>query len=376
MKRICIFFVNYGPYHLARVQATYDLAQVCHYNIIGLELARNEVEYSWITETSELKFPLYSVIKDKVLQEIPQAKTLYKLTLVLNSLKPDVIAISGYSHPAMLLALGWCLWNKKIPILLSETTEQDFNRRYIQEKIKSWIAQLYKAALVGGKPHKQYLIKLGIKPEAIFMGYDVVDNFKFSPDQIRSLPCPVEYKYFLAINRFIPKKNLITLLRVYSVYVQTDTLNSWHLIISGDGELRSDLEKTIIDLKLSSRVHLTGFLQQEQLLPYFAHAQCFIHASTTEQWGLVVNEAMAAGLPVLVSNRCGCFQDLVLEGINGFGFDPHNPEELVNLMLKMSSSEVNLEAMGAASLKHIQNFTPEHFARGLKQAIDYALERY
>jgi len=373
MKKVCIFFVNYGPYHLARVQATYSLAKVHHFEVIGLELAREEVEYSWITNTSGFSFPLHTVVKNKVLQEVPMLKVLYDLFFILNDLQSDIIVISGYSRPAMILALGWCLWKKKISILLSETTEQDFDRKYVQEKIKSWVVKLYQAALVGGKHHKKYLIKLGMKPETIFTGYDVVDNLQFSPDKIRSLPCSVKYKYFLAINRFIPKKNLITLLKAYKLYIQAKAQNYWHLILCGDGELRSELEETIIDLKLSSTVYLTGFLQQEQLLPYFAHAQCFIHASTTEQWGLVVNEALAAGLPVIVSNRCGCFEDLVLEGINGFGFDPYNTEELANLMIKMSSGEVNLEAMRAASLNHIQNFTPEHFARGLKQAIDYAL---
>jgi glycosyltransferase involved in cell wall biosynthesis len=114
-------------------------------------------------------------------------------------------------------------------------------------------------------------------------------------------------------------------------------------------------------------------LQQDELLPYFAHAKCFIHASTTEQWGLVVNEAMAAGLPVIVSNRCGCFEDLVVTGVNGFGFNPENQEELTNLMSKMSSVDVDLESMGKASLQHIEKYSPDYFAQGLNSAIEYAL---
>ena len=189
-------------------------------------------------------------------------------------------------------------------------------------------------------------------------------------------PPPIPKPYFLSINRFVNKKNLPLLISAYYCYRQKCGSNAWDLVLCGEGELRPQLEELISQYQLGSHIHLPGFLQQQELLPYFAHAQCFIHASTTEQWGLVVNEAMAAGLPVLVSNRCGCFQDLVLEGINGFGFDPNNTEELANLMCKMSSGEVNLEAMGAASLKHIQNFTPEHFAKGLKQAIDYALAHH
>jgi 1,2-diacylglycerol 3-alpha-glucosyltransferase len=82
---------------------------------------------------------------------------------------------------------------------------------------------------------------------------------------------------------------------------------------------------------------------------------------------------MAAGLPVLVSNRCGCFPELVLEGVNGFGFDPENIEQLTQLMLKMSSGDVDLYTMGQAALGHIQKYSPDYFTQGLKQAIEFCV---
>ena len=91
-----------------------------------------------------------------------------------------------------------------------------------------------------------------------------------------------------------------------------------------------------------------------------------------EQWGLVVNEAMAAALPVLVSDRCGCFEDLIIEGINGFGFDPDNSQQLTNLMLKMSAANFDRQRMGDAAFQHIQNYSPKRFADGLAKAIEYA----
>jgi glycosyltransferase involved in cell wall biosynthesis len=209
--------------------------------------------------------------------------------------------------------------------------------------------------------------------EAIFCGYDVVGNEDYHPNKIRQLTKPIAKSYFLAINRFISKKNLPFLLDAYSVYRQSAYPLSWDLVICGDGELRPQLEQQIARLSLQDCVHLPGFLQQNELLPYFAHASCFIHASIQEQWGLVVNEAMAAGLPVLVSDRCGCFEDLVIEGVNGFGFDPTNPQQLTDLMVKVSSGEIDLETMGQAALEHIQKFSPDTFAQGLMQAVEYAL---
>ena len=63
----------------------------------------------------------------------------------------------------------------------------------------------------------------------------------------------------------------------------------------------------------------------------------FVHASASEQWGLVVNEAMAAGLPVIVSERCGCAPDLVREGVNGLTFDPCDVAELAGLMERVAA---------------------------------------
>jgi glycosyltransferase involved in cell wall biosynthesis len=226
---------------------------------------------------------------------------------------------------------------------------------------------------VGGQPQKRYLMKLGMPADAIFLGYDVVGNDVFHPKKIKSFPRPLKQPYFLAINRFVPKKNLLFLISSYAAYRQAAGANAWDLVLSGDGQLRPQIEQQIAELGLKEVVQLPGFLQQDELLPYFAHANCFIHASIQEQWGLVVNEAMAAGLPVLVSNHCGCFEDLIIEGVNGFGFDPENSQQLTDLMIKVSSGNVDLEKMAQAALEHIQKFSPDYFAQGLMQSVKYAL---
>jgi glycosyltransferase involved in cell wall biosynthesis len=104
-------------------------------------------------------------------------------------------------------------------------------------------------------------------------------------------------------------------------------------------------------------------------------AQVYIHASTTDQWGLVVNEAMASGLPVIVSDRCGCAPDLVSEGDNGYTFDPYNVNQLAELMIKMDSNDVDIKAMGRTSQNIISNWSPERFAQNLIQASGAAIKR-
>ncbi len=369
LAKICS---NFGPYHLARIEAVAQKCTAKNWEVVGIELARAEKEYPWQTKSQDFPCEIISIVSDDLLENIKLNRLIRNLIAKLNGIQPDAIAISGYALPPMLAALFWCLWHRKPAILLSETTEFDETRVWWKEAIKSWLVKKYQAALVGGQPQKRYINKLGISNDAIFLGYDVVGNEVFSPDLIKSLPRPLEQPFFLAINRFVTKKNLPLLVSAYAEYRQLVGAEAWDLVLCGDGKLRPQLESQIKEFNLTNYIHLPGFLQQDRLLPYFAHAGCFVHASIQEQWGLVINEAMAAGLPVIVSNRCGCFEDLLLEGINGFGFDPQNQAQLTTLMLKISSGEVELEKMGQAALTHIQKFSPDYFAAGLIDAIEYA----
>jgi glycosyltransferase involved in cell wall biosynthesis len=107
---------------------------------------------------------------------------------------------------------------------------------------------------------------------------------------------------------------------------------------------------------------------------FYGLADAFVHVSTTEQWGLVVNEAMASGLPVMVSNRCGCVYDLIREEYNGFAFDPYDVEQLARLMLRVAEMEDEERSrMGDASRRIIADWGPDRFARGLKEAIECAM---
>jgi 1,2-diacylglycerol 3-alpha-glucosyltransferase len=119
-------------------------------------------------------------------------------------------------------------------------------------------------------------------------------------------------------------------------------------------------------------VHLPGFKPYDQLPVYYALANAFVHASTTEQWGLVVNEAIASGLPVIVSNRCGCVPELV--NGNGSTFDPTNENELATQLVEMAAlPDQERKDLGDNSYKIAANFAPERFGEGLERAASMAM---
>ncbi|HTA76994.1 MAG TPA: glycosyltransferase, partial [bacterium] len=130
----------------------------------------------------------------------------------------------------------------------------------------------------------------------------------------------------------------------------------------------------IRELGLNDLVKMPGYIQYNQLPTYYGLAKVFILPSTTEQWGLVVNEAMAAGLPVLVSEKCGCAPDLVKNGVNGFQFDPYDQEKLSDLMIRISGQKAKLNAMGKQSQRIVSEWSPENFGKSIKRAGEYAFK--
>ena len=120
-------------------------------------------------------------------------------------------------------------------------------------------------------------------------------------------------------------------------------------------------------------MHLPGFVQYEELPMYYALAGAFVHASISEPWGLVVNEAMASGLPLIVSRKCGCVPELLEEARNGFSFSPEDVDELATLLLRMAAfSDAERELMGRRSSRIVDSWSVERFANGLRDAVTAA----
>jgi glycosyltransferase involved in cell wall biosynthesis len=358
--------------------------------VLAVEFGSSSAEYEWkASESGGLK---RVALNDRgSSHDLPIEEFKGRLFHVLDEYKPEVVVVPGWGYRGALMALGWGLIHRIPVICMSESTQWDEARNPLKEWIKRRIIGLFSSALVGGTPHRDYMEELGMPSDRIFLGYDAVDN-RFFSEEARKIgvrrwemggekqPC------FLASARFIEKKNLFRLLKAYAIYrgkalLRRDSVASafslqpsvFDLVLLGDGQLRPELKKLRSELGMEDCVQMPGFKQYEELPEYYAAAGAFIHASTTEQWGLVVNEAMASGLPVLVSNRCGCARDLVRDGENGWTFDPSDEEQMADLMLRISSDEERRKEMSARSQEIITEWGPERFASGVKSAVEAAL---
>lgn len=305
------------------------------------------------------------------------------MSACLERMRPDILFLPGWSHPSSHSGLEWCLKNSARPVVMSESTRADFPRVWWREAYKKFVVQSCFAALAGGRPHRDYLIELGMSPESISLGYDVVDNDYFATGAAHARANAADVRtelalperYFLASNRFIEKKNLLRLVQAYDAYRRQAGAAAWHLVMLGDGEMRPRVESLVRDLHLEGLVQMPGFASYDVLPKYLGLASAFVHASTMEQWGLVVNEAMATGLPVLVSDRCGCATDLVEAERNGELFDPFDVDEIAVRLARMAGmSPDERAAMGERSRAIIANWSPARFGRGVVEASRRALD--
>lgn len=382
--RVSIIFDNFGPYHVARLTAAAKLMTVQ-----GVEVRDRSAVYDWTKSNWPSHIRRACLFGADQQAGISWNNVQNALDRELTNFSPDAVAIPGWSSMAAISALYWAVRHNVGAIVMSESNASDFKRYAASEWIKSQILNSADAALVSGVKSKAYLVRLNLEEGRIFTGYDAVDNDYFATyaDVARRTGEMPEIEggqrldkrhrnaFFLSSARFVAKKNLSTLLDAYAYYrSHTDTSYPWPLIILGDGDLRGMLEHKRRLLGLEGAVHFPGFKQYGELPRYYGTAGAFVHASRTEQWGLVVNEAMASGLPVAVSDRCGCTQELVEDGVNGVTFPPDDVKAIASA-LNTIAHRVDRGAMSHASRERIARFGPEQFAEGLRAATQVAMVR-
>ena len=374
---IAVVFYHIGPYHHARLNAAAD-----RLSVTGFEWSAKAGD-AWGAADSPARYRKVSLFSEATDQYPAKTQLQRAFWSALKQANPDVVAVNGWNNFGSLVAADCCA-RRGIPmVVMSESAHQDELRTWWKEMIKRRIVGLHSAALVGGQHHIEYLVELGMPRDRIFTGYDVVDNayFRRSAEEVRSHKSDVRKQYglpenyFLASARFVVKKNLPTLIRAYAAYRQKSEASGnppWDVVLLGDGPLPEALKSQLSTLNLHGHVHLPGFKQYDELPVYYALAKAFVHASTTEQWGLVVNEAIASGLPVIVSERCGCVPELV-QG-NGFTFDPFDEHELAARLVRMAAlSYEERKNLGDASYTIAANFAPERFGEGLEKAAQLAV---
>jgi glycosyltransferase involved in cell wall biosynthesis len=319
--------------------------------------------------------------KPAYLEAVESGRLWRMTTNALAAVAPDVVAVAGWAFPESLAAIAWARRQGVPVIMMSASQQHDGPRVAYREMIKSRIVKSCHAALVGGREQGEYLRLLGMPAERILYGYDAVDNDHFLHGSERARADEGELRrtlglperYVLASGRFIAKKNLPRLVEAFGQALAQSGAPH-HLVILGDGPDRQIILDAIRDAGLQSRVHLPGFQPYDRLPAYYGLAEVFVHVSLAEQWGLVINEAAAAGLPLVVSHPCGAATELVQDGTNGLIVEPTDTASISAALVSiMQAGSEERRVMGMRSREIVGHWGPDRFADGLVCAAEVGL---
>lgn len=366
---VAVIWIDWYPYHVARFMGLLSAPGFAG-NVVGIELVGGIGVHAGLKFREELPddLPVLTLMPDADWQRAGQRRLAIKLWKTLSRISPSVVLVPGYyTLPAIAAAL-WAKLHGRQSVLMTESTAGDHVRVWWKEKAKALLIRtLFDWAISGGTAHRRYLEELGFPMDHVMRFYDVVDNsyFQTKSSELRSRPA-AEFSlppgYFLYIGRLSEEKNVHGLLEEWNNYRQAG--GAWPLVIVGSGPALGDLQQRASQSPFVADIHFAGHKGLRELPIFYAFARCFVLPSTREPWGLVVNEAMAAGLPVIVSSRCGCSEDLVEPARNGFVFDPAKAGDLARCLHQMEGANPEeLARMGTNSLEIIGHYSPGAFGR-------------
>jgi len=371
--------------------------QVSHYHAARYRAARTKFDdlriYSWVNsadfeeflsrdpESSDVIRPFAD--HDAYIRAVRSGALWERVHREFDRYLPDVVAVAGWSFPESFAAIAWARQAGARVVLMSASQPHDAARTGWREAIKRRVVSACDAALVAAGPHGDYASHLGIPYDRVFFGYDAVDNDYFTAraeharrnaSELRAVH-RLPQRYLLASGRFIEKKNFPRLIEAFARALAADD-RGHHLVILGDGPERPMIERAVERHGLKDRVHLPGFRSYEVLPHFYGLAEGFAHVALAEQWGLVINEAAASSLPLVVSRPCGAATTLVRDDENGFLVEPHDVAAMTRALgAMMTLTDDGRASMGAESRRIVADWSPGRYASGLRSACEAAVDR-
>jgi glycosyltransferase involved in cell wall biosynthesis len=288
---------------------------------------------------------------------------------------PDAIIVSGFSIVTIRLWLGSFFRKTNYMIWSGSIEKKGRHDSWTRMTLRKLLVKRASAFISYGSKAGEYLQKLGARGNKIFTAVNTVDTefyFTRTKSVKNSLKKTGNQKHLTYVGYLTPRKKVIQLLE--SIRKLAEVRQDFVLDLIGDGEDRMILEKFVNDNGLAERVRFHGFVQKEQLPDYFGRSNCFLFQTGFDIWGLVLNEAMAAGLPCVSSENAGATFDLIRDGETGFKMDFNKTDEVVNKINWILDHETEAGRIGEQASRFIrENASLEISAQGFIKAIEATL---
>lgn len=294
----------------------------------------------------------------------------------------DALLICGYYFASAWIAIWAAKWFG-IPFIFvsdSHSLQSWRTKSAWKLKLKMWLLRrifsLSQAVVVSSTGGVEYLKSLGYSGDRISLAPTSVNNSWWierartvSRDGVRtSWGIPADASVALFCGKLQAWKAPGDLLEAFA---RADVLNSY-LVLVGEGPERANLERSAIRLRVTERVRFLGFLNQSQLPSAYRAADVFVLPSRFEPFGMVVNEAMLCGLPVVLSDSVGARFDLVRHGENGYVYPAGNVPALAAILQDLLPDAEKRARMGAASGRRMETWSPREYTEGMVRAVQMA----
>lgn len=348
---VLIIWDRSGHYHYARARA---LQQRVQGNVCLADLGSLDALYRWNVGGGHLAA---CKLSDKAVEQADFVRRVLRFIQLVRRENPDVVAVSGYARPSYWAVLILCRVLRK-PVVLF--TESWYARGKILDWLKGSIIRIFCGALMvsGERAATHCSDNLGLPKRRIIDRYSTVDNTHFQRQQ------PQRGHVLLCVARFVGAKNLEMLVEAFE---RANLPKDRELWLVGSGPLESTLRKV-----RHPRIFVRDWAGYEDLPMMYSLAEWLILPSLFEPWGLVVNEAMAAGVPVIVSECCGCVPDLV-DASTGYTFDPIDVSNLIDAMERaVRLSDADWFRLSEGARYRIDDWGVENWAENFLKALKVA----
>ena len=308
---------------------------------------------------------------------------------VLRELEIDVVVVNGWVVKTCLQTL-WACKRLGIPCVVRGEANNLRKRPLWKRILQRQLVRRYDAVLPIGIANREFYRSHGVPEAKMFDAPYCVENQRFARAAADAEPRRAEFRSrwgipedavcYLYCGKFEQKKHPVELVEAFLHAVRTlrhtaGDSQPIHLLMVGDGALRDHCETLASRLSPLATISFTGFLNQTQIVEAYVAADVLVLPSDTgETWGLVVNEAMACGLPAIVSDQVGCAEDLVEDDITGWTFEFGNWDQLTKQIVRLSSQGQKLSVMADACCWLVGEYSPESAASGIAEAVRFAVQ--
>lgn len=368
--KVAFLWDNFGPLHVDRVEAV-QKSFAMDDNVIGIELFRKSSVYDWESETSE-SFEKFTLFAEGDWQSHAAATIAIRIISTCRENNVSALFTSHYEKQSIFIA-AFLLRTFGVRSYMMACSKFDDQPRHVwREAIKSLALVPYKGALSSGDRPADYMRFLGIPADSIQTEYNTVSTSRIQGlSGVEAAPDGISFseRDFVIVSRLVEKKNISLAIEAYRLFRQAEQGTMRKLHICGSGPLFHELMSQALETGFGNEICFHGFLQTNDVAKLLGKALALILPSKEEQFGNVIPEAQALGVPCIVSLNCGARDRLIRQFVNGFLVEPDNPHGLSHTMQLLSANMGLWKNMCYAARSTSTRNDVSQFAKGVKRLL-------